>query len=137
MIILIVLIVIYILMSITLMKVFKKANIEGWKALVPGLNVIEICKLIGQPLWHAALMLIPVVNIFIYAGIKVDLVRSFGKFSFMDSFWAVVFSPFIFNKIGSDNSQYEGQVVPKEKEYHQQLREAHMKKDQFNTQTPC
>ena len=67
MIILLVLLVIYILMSITLMKVFEKAGVEGWKALVPGLNFVEICKLIGQPLWHAALMLIPIVNIFIYA----------------------------------------------------------------------
>ena len=131
MIILLILLVIYILMSITLMKVFQKAGVEGWKALVPGLNFVEICKLIGQPTWHAALMLIPIVNIFIYAGMKVDLVRSFGKFNFMDSFWAVVFSPFILYKIGNDDSKYEGAIVPKEKAYHHQLHEAHTKKDQL------
>ena len=130
-IILIILLVIYILMSITLKKVFEKAGVEGWKALVPGLNFVEICKLIGQPTWHAALMLIPIVNIFIYAGMKVDLVRAFGKFEFMDSFWAVVFSPFILNKIGNDTSKYEGQIVPKEVAYHKELHEAHAKKDQF------
>lgn len=113
------------------MKVFQKAGVEGWKALVPGLNFVEICKLIGQPTWHAALMLIPIVNIFIYAGMKVDLVRAFGKFNFMDSFWAVVFSPFILYKIGNDDSKYEGQIVPKEKEYHKQLHQAHTKNDQL------
>lgn len=118
-------------MSITLKKVFEKADVEGWKALVPGLNFVEICKLIGQPTWHAALMLIPIVNIFIYAGMKVDLVRAFGKFQFMDSFWAVVFSPFILNKIGNDTSKYEGQIVPKEVAYHKDLHEAISKKDQF------
>ena len=131
MIILIILLVIYILMSITLKKVFEKAGVEGWKALVPGLNFVEICKLIGQPTWHAALMLIPIVNIFIYAGMKVDLVRAFGKFQFMDSFWAVVFSPLILNKIGNDTSKYGGQIVPKEVSYHKELHEAIAKKDQF------
>lgn len=118
-------------MSITLMKLFEKAGVESWKALVPGLNFVEICKLIGQPLWHAALMLIPIVNIFIYAGMKVDLVRAFGQFKFSDSFWAVVFSPFIFNKIGRSEAQYEGQIVPKENDYRKQLHEAIGKKDQF------
>ncbi len=131
MIILLVLLVIYILMSITLMKVFEKAGVEGWKALVPGLNFVEICKLIGQPLWHAALMLIPIVNIFIYAGMKVDLVRAFGQFKFSDSFWAVVFSPLVFFKIGRGDAKYEGEIVPKEEEYRKQLHEAHAKKDQF------
>ena len=116
-------------MSLTLRKVFEKAGVEGWKALVPGLNFVEICKLIGQKPSHAAWMLFPIVNIFTYAGMKVDLVRAFGKFNFSDSFWAVVFSPFIFNKIGNDSSKYEGQIVPKEKEYHHQLQEAHKKND--------
>ena len=130
MIILAVIVVIYILMSLTLKKVFEKAGVEGWKAYVPGLNFVEICKLIGQSPWHAAWMLFPIVNIFTYAGMKVDLVRAFGKFNFTDSFWAVVFSPFIFNKIGTDSSKYEGQIVPKEQEYQTQLREAQSKKDQ-------
>jgi signal peptidase I len=128
-IILLIILVIYILMSLSLKKVFEKAGVEGWKALVPGVNFIEICKLIGQKPSHAAWMLFPIVNIFTYAGMKVDLVRAFGKFNFSDSFWAVIFSPFIFNKIGNDSSKYEGQIVPKEKEYHQQLQDAQKKND--------
>lgn len=118
-------------MSVTLMGVFKKAGVEPTKALIPGVNFIEICKLIGQPTTHALWMLFPIVNIFTYAGMKVDLVRAFGKFQFGDSFWAVIFSPFIFWKIGKDESKYEGQIVGKEKKYHEELSEALKKKDKF------
>jgi signal peptidase I len=128
---LIVILLIYVLMSVTLMGVFKKAGVEPTKALIPGVNFVEICKLIGQPTSHALWMLFPIVNIFTYAGMKVDLVRAFGKFSFGDSFWAVIFSPFIFWKIGKDESKYEGQIVDKEKKYHEELREALKKKDKF------
>jgi signal peptidase I len=128
---LIVILLIYVLMSVTLMGVFKKAGVEPTKALIPGVNFIEICKLIGQPTTHALWMLFPIVNIFTYAGMKVDLVRAFGKFQFGDSFWAVIFSPFIFWKIGKDESKYEGQIVTKEKAYHQELQDALKKKDKF------
>ncbi len=121
--------VVYVLTCLALTKVFAKAGIESWKALVPGLNFLEWCKLIGQPAWHAALLLIPVVNIFIYAGMKVDLVRTFGKMKFWHSALAVVFSPAIFWLIGKDESKYEGQIVQKEQDYLKQLREAHAKKD--------
>ncbi|NJN32995.1 MAG: hypothetical protein HC817_00810 [Saprospiraceae bacterium] len=87
--------IVYILTCLALTKIFAKAGVESWKALVPGLNFLEWCKLIGQPAWHAALLLIPVVNIFIYAGMKVDLVRAFGKMKFWQSALAVVFSPAI------------------------------------------
>ncbi|MFT5802872.1 MAG: signal peptidase I, partial [Nonlabens sp.] len=58
----------YILVCVTLYKVFPKAGVDGWKALVPGLNFIEWCKIIGRPAWWAALLLIPIVNIFIWVG---------------------------------------------------------------------
>jgi signal peptidase I len=128
---LIVILLIYVLMSVTLMGVFKKAGVEPTKALIPGVNFVEICKLIGQPTSHALWMLFPIVNIFTYAGMKVDLVRAFGKFNFGASAWAVLFSPFIFWKIGKDESKYEGQIVDKEKKYHEELREALKKKDKF------
>ena len=130
--ILIFILVAYVLMSVTLKKLFEKAGVEGWKALVPGLNFVEWCKLIGQPTWHAALLLVPIVNLFVYAGMKVDLVRAFGKFKFSDSALAVIFSPIIFWLTGKDDkAKYEGPIVPKEKIYHEQLQEAIAKKDKF------
>ena len=61
---------IYALMCFTLMPVFEKAGVEKWKALVPVMNFAEICKLVGRPTWHAALLLVPIVNIFIYVGLN-------------------------------------------------------------------
>lgn len=121
----------YVLLSASLYKLFVKAGEEGWKALVPGLNFVVWCKLIGQPTWWAALLLIPIVNIFIYAGMCVDMVRSFGRFKFMDSFLAVVYAPIIFFMIGmKEEDKYLGKTVILEKEYADKIQAAVDAEDQ-------
>lgn len=84
--ILIFVIIAYILMSVSLYFLFPKAGVDGWKGLVPGLNFVEWAKLIGRPAWWAALLLVPIVNFFIYAAMCIDLVRSFGKHDFFNAF---------------------------------------------------
>ncbi|MFT4666397.1 MAG: signal peptidase I [Polaribacter sp.] len=120
----------YILVCVTLYKVFPKAGVDGWKALVPGLNFIEWCKIIGRPAWWAALLLIPIVNIFIWVGICVDMVRSFGKYDLKDSALAVIFAPISFFLLGkNDDAKYIGPTIKAEGDYAQQLKEAHEKGD--------
>ncbi len=115
----------YVLVSISLYPVFEKAGLPGWKALVPGLNLVEWCKLIGQPGWWAALLLIPIVNFFIFAGMAVDLVRSFKKYDFWHSAVAVILAPVAFAYLGlSKEEAYDGPTLIKEKEYAQQIQEA-------------
>lgn len=112
----------YILLSISLYSVFKKANISPHKAFLPGINFIAWCQLIGRPKWWAALLLLPIVNIFIFAGMSVDLVRSFKKYSFWDSVLAVVYAPLAFFKIGyTEKDQYDGPTLIKEKRHHDRL----------------
>lgn len=123
--ILIFLIVSYILLSITLYFVFPKANVEGWKGLVPGLNFIEWCGIIGRPKWWAALLLLPIVNIFIFAGMCVDLVRSFGKFGLGSSALAVFYPPAILGALGMKAEEtYRGPVLEQEKAYFTEMRDA-------------
>ncbi len=123
--ILIFLIVSYILLSIALYFVFPKAEVDAWKGLVPGLNFIEWCQIIGRPKWWAALLLIPIVNIFIFAGMCVDLVRSFGKFGLGSSALAVFYPPAILGAIGMKaEEEYKGPVLTQEREYFTQMREA-------------
>jgi signal peptidase I len=130
--ILIFLIVLYILVCFTLTKLFEKAGISPSKAWIPGVNFMECCELIGRPRWWAALLLIPIVNIFIYCGITVDLVRSFGRLKFIDSFWAVVFAPVVFWQIGNDSkSQYLGKTLELEADYAKQIAEAAETKDEY------
>ena len=119
------LLVLYIVLSISLYKVFEKAGVEGWKALVPGLNFVEWCKLIGRPSWWAAFLLIPIVNIFILAGMAVDLVRSFKKYKLWHSFVAVVLPPAMFFWLGFDSTEfYDGPTLEKERAYAKQMAEA-------------
>ena len=123
--ILIFLIVSYVLLSISLYKVFEKAGEEGWKGLVPGLNFVVWCKIIGRPSWWAALLLIPLVNIFIYAGMCVDMVRSFKKYKFWHSAIAVIYAPIAFFYLGmNEKESYDGPTLEKEKAYAAQLEEA-------------
>jgi signal peptidase I len=124
------LIITYVLLSITLMPVFAKAGIDKKKALIPGVNFGEWCKIIGRKPQYALWLLFPVVNIFIYAGMAVDLVRSFGQYRFWHSLVAVIFAPAILYRIGKDPKiTYQGTIVPKEKIFHKALKEARSKKD--------
>jgi len=80
----------YILLSVSLYPLFQKATIPPYKALIPIINCIEWCRIIGRPTWWAALLFLPIVNIFILAGMSIDMVRSFKKYSFWDSALAVI-----------------------------------------------
>lgn len=115
----------YILLSISLYFVFNKAGEAGWKGLVPGLNFVVWCQLIGRKGWHAAFLLIPIVNIFIYAGMAIDMVRSFGHYSFGSSVLAVLFAPFYFFYLGlKEEETYEGPTLVREREYRARMEEA-------------
>lgn len=128
--ILIFLIVLYILLGISMMKLFEKAGIPGWKALVPGLASVEWCKMVGRKPQYALWLLFPIVNIFIYAGLVIDMVRSFGKHGFWDSVLAVVYAPIPFFMLGSNaKASYQGPILDREREYHRLHHEAVAKND--------
>lgn len=127
---LIFLIVLYVLLGLSMMKLFEKAGIPGWKAMVPGLAAVEWCKLVGRKPQYALWFLFPVVNFFIYAGLVIDLARSFGRHGFWQSVLAVVYAPVLYFFIGRDEaSKYEGPILEKEREYHRLHHEAIEKKD--------
>jgi len=132
---LIFLIVLYVLLGFTMMALFQKAGIPGWKALVPGLAAVEWCKMIGRKPWYALWLLFPVVNFFIYAGMVIDMVRSFGRHSFLQAVMAVFFAPVPFFLIGRDpQAVYEGPILDRERKFHQLYHEAVEKKDKLATQ---
>ncbi len=115
----------YILLSISLYFLFPKAGVAGWKGLVPGLNFVEWCKIIGRKGAHAAWLLFPIVNIFVYAGMAIDMVRSFRHYSFWDSVLAVLFAPFYFFYLAFKAEEtYDGPTLIKEQEYKAQIEEA-------------
>jgi len=123
--ILIFLLISYLLLCFALTKVFTKAGVASSKAWIPGVNFVEWCKIIGRPGWWAALLLIPLVNIFIFAGMAVDMVRSFGKYSFWDSALAVIYAPISFFLIGkNEEDKYLGPTLEAESAYAQKMVDA-------------
>ena len=91
--ILIYLIIFYILLSLSLKPLFEKAGYSGIDAYIPGRNFATWCKIIGRNPLYALWLLFPIVNIFIFCGMAVDMVRSFGRNTFKDSALAVIYAP--------------------------------------------
>ena len=119
---LIFLLVFYVLVSLSLYKVFEKAGVDPKKALIPGVNFAEWCELVGQKRSHAWWMLFPIVNIFIFAGLAVDLMRSFGNYGFWQSAFSVVLNPISNWWLGTNKDQkYLGPTLIAEKEYADKL----------------
>lgn len=130
--ILIFLVALYLLNGFTMTKLFEKAGIPGNKAWIPGVAAMEWCKIVGRKPAYAAWLLFPVVNFFIYAGLCIDLIRSFGRHGFWESVLAVVFAPIPFYQIGKDtNAKYQGPVLEQERDYHRQVVSAMEKKDKL------
>ena len=123
--ILIFLIVSYLLLSFSLYLLFPKAGVDAVKGLIPGVNFVEWCKLIGQKPTHALWLLFPIVNIFIFAGMAVDMVRSFGKLGFKHSAAAVIYAPAAFYKIATNpHDKYVGPTLDREADYAKKLEDA-------------
>jgi signal peptidase I len=119
------LIVSYILLSVSLYFLFPKAGVDGWKGLVPGLNFIEWAAIIGRNKWYVLWLLFPIVNLFFFVGMAIDLVRSFGRYGFGDAVITFLYAPLSFFRLAFDNNaQYIGKTVILEREYHKKLKEA-------------
>lgn len=115
----------YLLLSVALYFIFPKCGVEGWKGLVPVLNFMEWTKLIGRPTWWAFLLFIPIVNIFIFVGMAVDLVRSFDKLDFKHTAATVAYAPGMLGYLGvKEEAKYVGPILTREKEYASKMKEA-------------
>lgn len=122
----------YLLLCFSLQKLFSKAGVAPSKAWIPGVNFAEWCDLVGRPRWWAWLLLLPVVNFFILAGMCVDMVRSFGKYKFADSALAVIYAPIKFFLVGNNaKDQYVGKTLLLEQDYAQKLEAAHASNNSY------
>lgn len=111
---------------------FPKVGVDAVKGLIPGVNFVEWCKIIGQKPAHALWLLFPIVNIFIFAAMAVDMVRSFGKLQFKHTAAAVIYAPAAFFKIATNpNDKYLGPTLKREAEYAQSIADAKASNDQY------
>lgn len=120
-------------MCFTLVKLFIKAGYNGSDAWIPGKNFAVWAKMIGRRPRYCLWLLFPIVNIFIFCGMAVDMVRSFSKLSFIDSTLAVIYAPLKFFMIGNNpKDTYKGPILNAEKDYQEQLNQAYKKNDSYS-----
>lgn len=62
-----------------LWKIFEKAGKPGYYAVIPGYNLIQFLKIVGKPISALILLCIPVINLFYFFSLNVDLAKRFGK----------------------------------------------------------
>ena len=60
-------------------KVFTKAGREGWKSIIPFLNIYTLFEIVGMEGWKFLLLLIPFYNIYLAIKVNIDLAKAFGK----------------------------------------------------------
>lgn len=99
---------VFVLPSLALVKVFSKAGKPGWAAIIPVYNIIVLLEIVDRPVWEAVLCLIPGVHIVTWFFISIDLARSFGKsvaFGVI-ALWPICLIGLLI--IGFDNSTYLG-----------------------------
>lgn len=99
---------------IGLYGMFKKAGIEGWKALVPFYNTWLMVKKMELKTYWFLFQLIPIAGQFVTIWLCIKFVEHFGRFSLLHHA-LTVFAPFIyFPYLGfSSNERYAGIPVVK------------------------
>src|ERR1700704_4111464 len=92
--------VILLLPSIGLYKMFEKAGTAGWKAFIPFYNTWVMLQLAHRPRHWVFWQLIPVAGWFLSMGIFVEFVKTFGKFRIYEHALAALLPIIYFLYIG-------------------------------------
>lgn len=98
---------IFLLIIISLWKMFVKAGKPGWAAIIPIYNLIVWLEIVGKPVWWIILLLIPFVNFFVAIYLYHLTSKAFGKDIVMTLL--LIFLPFIgFPILGFGDAKYVG-----------------------------
>src|SRR5687768_18377107 len=87
---------IVLLPSFGLAKMFQKAGVAQWKAYIPFYNTWVMQELAKRPKHWVFWQFIPVVGWFISPGIFIEFAKVFGKFSLGQHTMAALFAPVYF-----------------------------------------
>ncbi|AUC77285.1 signal peptidase I [Olleya sp. Bg11-27] len=97
--------VIQVLHGLATWKLYKKADRQAWEAFVPVYNALILMKVINRPWWWTILLFLPIVNLILLPVIWVEIARSYGKNSAIDTFLAIFtlgFYSFYLNYVATD-----------------------------------
>lgn len=102
----------YLLIGLSSYKLFEKANEPGWKGAMPFYNLYTWIELSGRPKWWLILLLVPILNIFIYAQMIMDMLKSFEKTEFHDYLLGLIFTPIYFGYMSfSEKVEWDAPAV--------------------------
>ena len=115
----------YIILSISLYLLFPRTDRSAIDGLIPVKNFLVWCDIVGRPKWWVALLFLPIVNIFVFVGMAVNMMRSFKKYRFVHSAAAVLYAPLAFIWLAfQKDDEYDGPNYAQEKEYLASIKEA-------------
>lgn len=56
---------------------------NAWWSFIPILNSLLLCQMGGKPMWWFLLMLVPLVNIYVFAVLWIEVAKGVGKSGFL------------------------------------------------------
>lgn len=101
----------YLFQGIAYYKFFEKADKKGWIGFVPFYNYYTHLEIVGRPKWWVLLLLVPVINFFVGLTMHLDLMKSFGKYTYKDQVLGVIIAPFYMTYIAWSDTKYLGKAV--------------------------
>lgn len=94
----------YVLIGISSYKLFEKAGEPGWKGAIPFYNLYAWLELSDRPKWWLPLLFVPILNVFIFGQMIMDLLKSFDRTDFHDYFLGLLVTPVYFTWMSFDDS---------------------------------
>lgn len=105
----------FLLSHIGLYKIYQKAGVAGWKALVPFYGIYVGLKIVQKPIWWIIIYYIPFVGFIVWVGIIVELLKHLGILSYWEHALGVVFTPIYLTYVGfSEKYQWKGHQFVKD-----------------------
>jgi serine/threonine protein kinase len=86
-------------------RVFTKAGLPGWGALVPYYNLVLVMRLAGKPGWWAIWFFVPFLNIMIYTIVTLEIAKNFGK-GVAYTFCLLLLPPLFYAILGLGRAEY-------------------------------
>ncbi|MGE8292472.1 MAG: DUF5684 domain-containing protein, partial [Sphingobacterium sp.] len=64
---------------------FEKAGRRGWEGIVPVYSQWIQAQITNRPVWYIALLIVPIVNVFVFYNLYLDFIHCFGKRRFWEN----------------------------------------------------
>lgn len=89
-----VLLVIILVNLVSTWKIYEKAGVPGWKAIIPFYNVWVLAEIGGKPGWWSLLSYIPCIGIFAVVALWMEVCNKFNRNRFFTL--GIILLPFVF-----------------------------------------